>query len=182
MIWDTKQVSSWLEQFSLPPVSLIFLPIICGCSRTQYFQEFMAAIITEDIDGVALLQLTPKDIKNLGLIQLGPRKRLESYIERINKGEKDEQVERLQDALKQLQGNLKDQAKTKTVRSYKKGNRLNRMNELQMPSSFTTISNNSCRNLLANFPDFSASCILISIDRAEEFEAIKLDCQCEWHA
>lgn len=84
------------------------------------FQEFMEAIITEDIDGVALLQLTPKDIKNLGLIQLGPRKRLESYIERINKGEKDEQVERLQEMLKQLQGNLKDQAKTKTVRNYNK--------------------------------------------------------------
>ncbi|MCL4419956.1 SAM domain-containing protein [Patescibacteria group bacterium] len=45
----------------------------------------MENVEAEDIDGIALLQLTPEDLKFLGLTQMGPRKRLEFNLERIKK-------------------------------------------------------------------------------------------------
>eukprot|EP01127_Copromyxa_protea_P020882 TRINITY_DN7039_c1_g3_i2.p1 TRINITY_DN7039_c1_g3~~TRINITY_DN7039_c1_g3_i2.p1 ORF type:complete len:913 (+),score=236.71 TRINITY_DN7039_c1_g3_i2:346-2739(+) len=92
--WTTQEVSTWLQQFNLP-------------------DEFTQAINQEDIDGVALLQLTPEDLKELGLTQMGPRKRLEATLAKINRGDKDVQVEQIQDALRQLQLNLGVTAKAK---------------------------------------------------------------------
>lgn len=49
------------------------------------YKDFLDNIVEEDIDGVALLQLTPLELRELGISQMGPRKRLESSLERIKK-------------------------------------------------------------------------------------------------